>query len=478
MILGTLPEKAVLTTTTTPQFTFFKAFAVSHPIAPTEFQLPAQPLLPGARQPAAYRMRRKVRLVGVLGGGLVLTVLLAGTLIPIGGAVVATGQVDAASHVKRVAHPRGGIVAAVLVRDGQHVEAGQVLAKLDDTVASTQTQLAGMTIDQLLAQRARLESEAMGRPAIVWPQELAGRKDAEARDAIAAEQNLFLTRRAEAANLRAQLSARINQYQAELTSYQAQVSSARRQSTLIQPERAGIDSLYDKGLIPISRRNQIERTAMELEGSIGSLQGSIAETRGKIAETRAQLAQQDQTRRAEAGTQLAALNAQINQQRMNAADTSEQRDRSAVRAPCSGTISHLQVAAAGEVVQPNEVFAEIVPDRDRLVVEAMVSPADIERVAVDKAARIRFTSFDRASTPEIPGKVIFVGPNRTTSADGKTSYYVARIAIDRAALDANPALRLKPGMPSEVYISTGSRSLVSYILKPLGDQLARTMKDH
>jgi HlyD family secretion protein len=422
-------------------------------------------------------MRVKVRLTALLGGGLIVAVLAGGSLIPVSGAVVASGQVDAASRVKRVAHPRGGIVASIFVKDGQHVEAGQVLARLDDTVASTQTQLTGMTINQLLAQRARLEAEATGKSAITWPAELVGRRDSDAVNAITTEQNLFLTRRAEASNLRAQLSARIAQSQAELVSYQAQVSSARQQAALIQPERTGIDSLYDKGLIPISRRNQIERTAMELEGSIGSLQGSAAEARGKIAEIRAQLAQQEQTRRAEAGTQLAALNAQINQQRMAAADSSEQRDKSSLRAPCSGTISHLLIAAAGEVVQPNEVFAEIVPDRDQLVVEAMINPTDIERVAVNKTARIRFTSFDRTSTPEIPGKVIFVGPNRTTSPDGKTSFYVARIAIDRATLAAAPWLRLKPGMPSEVYIATGSRSLISYILKPLGDQFARTMKD-
>ncbi len=328
-----------------------------------------------------------------------------------------------------------------------------------------------------MAQRARLQAEAAGQAAITWPVDLASRTDPAARNAMRAEQDLFASRQAEAAELRAQSVARIEQYRAALVSYQAQLVSTRRQSTLIQPERNVIDSLYQKGLIPISRRNQIERSAMELDGNIGALEGSIAETRGKIAETRAQLAQQAETRRAEAGTQISTLNSSLNQQRITAATATDERDRMLIRAPYPGIVSHLQIASVGELVQPNETFAEIVPDRDQLLVEASINPTDIDKVRVGSTTRIRFTSFNRAATPEIAGTVVFVGPNRTTSPDGKTSFYLARIAVDPKALAAEPGMKLRQGMPAEVYVATGSRSMLSYILKPLTDQFTRALRD-
>jgi len=450
---------------------------VSQPIDFKKFQLPAEPLPTTTRQSAVSRMERRVRRTAAIGGAVVVTLFLAAALTPIGGAVIASGQVDVASRVKRIAHPRGGVVAQILVRDGQHVEKGQVLARLDDAVPGAEYRLTGLTVDQLVAQRARIEAEASGASSIVWPASLTARNDSAAVDAMKAERTLFETRRAEAFRMREQLSARISQYQAQLANYDAQIISARRQSVLIQPERAGIGSLYEKGLIPISRRNQIERSAMELDGSIGSFQASIVETRAKIAETKAQLEQQTDTRRAEAGGQLASLSSAINQQQITAANAKDQRDNMLIRAPYPGTVSHLQIASAGEVVQPNETFAEIVPDRDLLVVEAMVSPTDIDQVGLATSTRVRFSSFNRAATPEIAGKVIFVGANRTTSPDGKTSYYSVRIALDRAALAANPTIQLKPGMPAEVYVTTGTRSILTYILKPLLDQFSRAMKD-
>lgn len=449
---------------------------MSQIISPSEFQFPVAELRAASRLPAAVRMQRRVRLTALAGGALVLSVLALATLIPLRGAVVASGQVDVASRIKRISHPGGGVVSAILVHDGQHVSKDQIIARLDDTVPGAASSLTGLTIDQLVAQRARLQAEEQGLSAITWPSELSVANPAQ-RDAMNAEQSLFDTRRAEAANIRAGLLARISQYQAQISSSTAQLTSARRQAALIQPEREGIGSLYARGLVPLSRRNQIERSAMELDGNMGALTGSMAETRARIAETRAQITQQAETRRADAGSQLATVNATINQERIAVANATDTRDRLVIRAPYPGIVSHLQITGVGDVVQPNEVLAEIVPDRDQLIVEATIDPSDIDQVRTGQSAHLRFSAFNRAITPEIAGKILFVGPNRTSSPDGKTSFYIARVSIDRAALDAEPDIRLRPGMPAEVYVDTGSRSMLSYILKPLSDQFARVMRD-
>jgi len=450
---------------------------VTQAINPADFQPHAQLMLPSSRPRPVDRMRRRIRFAGLLAGILVIGLGGSATFVPIGGAVVASGLVDVASRVKKIAHPRGGVVSEILVHDGQHVEKGQILMRLDDTVSGAETRLTGQTVDQLIAQRARLLAESAGQSVISWPVQFAARSDPSAVNAMKAEQAQFSTRKAEAASLRAQLAARIAQYQAELAGYQAQIASVRRQSALIQPERHGIDNLYEKGLIPISRRNQIERSAIELEGSIGSLDATIAQTRGKIAEARAQLLAQDETRRADAGAQLATLNATINQQQINATTAADEQGHSLIRAPYPGVVNHLQVAAVGELVQPNQTFVEIVPDHDQLVIEASINPTDIDQVAIAQQARIRFSAFNRAATPEIPGTVTFVASDRTTSQDGKISFYAVRIALDRRALAAHPSIRLKQGMPAEIYISTGSRSMMTYMLKPLSDQFARAIKD-
>lgn len=423
------------------------------------------------------RMKRRVKFATALTGGFVVVALGTTALIPIGGAVVASGQVNVMSRVKRVAHPRGGVVQRIFVEDGQHVEKGQVLARLDDTVSGATSRLSGLTVTQLLAQRARLQAEAAGAASVAWPAALDGRSDPDAAAAMAGEQALFASHRAEAQAQRAAILAQIDQYHAELAGFSAQRDSARAQRTLIQPERDGLDTLFRKGLVSVTRRNQIERTAMELDGSVGTLAGNIAATRGRIAEARAQLAKDSATRRADAGTQLAALNASLNEQEITRTSAVDQRDAAAVRAPWSGTVSHLLVSAVGELVPANEVIAEIVPDRDRFEVEAVIAPEDVDRVRPGRPAHVRFSAFSRTATPEVTGTVSFVGPNRTNSPDGKSSYYLARIAIDARQLAATPSIRLRAGMPAEVYVETGSRSMLSYVLKPLSDQFARALRD-
>ncbi|GGZ01385.1 HlyD family type I secretion periplasmic adaptor subunit [Novosphingobium colocasiae] len=399
-------------------------------------------------------------------------------LVPIGGAVVASGQVGVESRVKRIAHPTGGVVARILVANGDHVERDQSLVQLDDSVSGAENLYSNLTVAQMLAQRARLDAERMGAPAITFPAELLSSRDPGAQAAMASERRLFLTRNAELAQSHAQLDARASQYQRQIAGFTAQISALRKQQALIAPEREGVRTLWDKGLVTISRLNQLERTSVDIEGSIASLQAQIAEAEARISETREQALTLKQSRRAEAGAQFASLSNTINDQQIKRAVAAAADDRAIVRAPYAGIVDKLALTAVGDVIRPGEPFMEIVPDRDRLTVEVMISPADIDQVHVGQAARVKFTAFNSTATPELEGRLTYLAPERSTNPDTRQSFYEARIAIAPQTLRRHPEMVLKPGMPAEVFISTSTRSMLSYITKPLRDQLGRAFRDN
>jgi HlyD family secretion protein len=424
------------------------------------------------------RSRLKLSLIAI--AVLVFGFGLAMAIVPIGGAVVGGGQVGVESRIKRVAHPTGGIITAIYVQNGDHVNKGDILMRLDDNVSGTQSNLSSLTVDQLMAQRARLEAERLGTGAIGFPAELRAhaRTDAGARKAMADEQKLFSIRRSEQGGISAQLQARVVQYGKQIAGYQAQIDALQKQQALIEPERASVRELWDKNLVTIGRLNQIERTSVDMQGNIAALQAQIAQAQARITEANEQMLQQSETRRVEAGTQLGSINATLNQEQIRSVNATDQYDRSVIRAPYSGTVDKIAFSTIGDVVKPAETIMEVVPDQDRLLVEAMVSPSDIDQVVSGQRARIRFTAFSNTATPEIAGKVSFVAPERTTDQQSRQSFYAVRVEVDPSAMSRWPELKLRPGMPAEIFIETGSRSMLSYLTKPLRDQFARAFRDN
>lgn len=429
---------------------------------------------PEARPPHAPRLL--VRLVVALAGMMLLLFVLA-AVVPIGGAVIGGGQVGVETRVKRIAHPTGGVISAIAVINGQHVRQGELLMRLDDRVTGADATYSNLTVEQLLAQKARLEAERLGLGQVVFPPELAGSASPSARKAMADEQHLFAMRQTEEGQLRAQLAARVVQYNQQIAGLQAQIDALRQQRRLIEPERQGVHDLWDKQLVTINRLNQLERTAVDIDGQVAQLQAQIAQTRARITESQEQSIQTVQTRRVQAGTDLAQVNTALNQQQLRNVSASDQKNRSEIRAPYSGTIEKIAFAAIGDVVRPAEPIMEIVPDHDVMVVEASISPTDIDQVRVGQPARVRFSAFNRAATPEIPARVIYVATDRTDNQETRQAYYTVRIAVDQAAVQRE-GLALRSGMPAETYIETGNRSLLSYVTKPLRDQFMRAFRDN
>ena len=358
---------------------------------------------------------------------------------------------------------RAFILTAMLVRDGDHVAKGQVLMKFDVGVSSVGMESAALGLEQLRARRARLEAERDGAGSILFPPELTTSTDARARDAMMREQRLFGLRQRERSGTISLLGQRVRQYQEQIASYDAQIAALDQQMVLVEPELAGLRKLHEKQLVTINRLNEMERTAVQMRGSKAALQSNIAEARARISEASEQMLNVDKQIRSDAATQLAEVVGQLNDQQVRVATTSDMVDRSVIRAPQSGTVDKIAFLTIGSAVPPNQPMLQIVPDRDNLVIDAKIRPQDIDQVRVGQKARVTFSGLNRQTTPDVAGSLIFVSPDLTTDQRTGASYY--RIKV-----------RLKAGMPAEVFVQTNDRSILSFLLKPLLDQIRYSMR--
>ena len=428
------------------------------------------------RDEVAERLRKRTRRAFGLIGLLFIGFFGLGAILQVGGAVVGSGDVTVDSSVKTISHASGGILRELLVHDGDHVAEGQILMRFDTAVSQVGSQSATESLGQLLARRARLQAEREGSPVIAFPAELTASKDPDAPDLMRREQRLFELRRTERAGTLGLLNQRIQQYESEIQSYQAQIAATERQMALIEPELTGLRELHDKQLVTLNRVNTMERAAVQLQGSRAALQSNIAEARAHISEANEQILNVDKQIRSDAGTQLADVVGQLNDQQVRVATTTDTVDRSEIRAPQSGVVDKIAFTTIGSAVPATQPLLQIVPDRDNMIVEARIRPQDVDQVRVGQAARVTFSGFNRQTTPDISGKLIFVSPDLTSDQRTGQSYYRIKVRLDAGALARAPQIALKAGMPAETFVETGDRSILSFLIKPLLDQLRYSMR--
>jgi HlyD family secretion protein len=231
-------------------------------------------------------LKRNMRIGMIMVGALVVVMFVMAALANIRGAVIAAGQVSVESKVKKIAHPRGGVIAEIYVKDGDRVKAGDALMRLDSTVSGVSAAVSGEGLDQLLAQRARLEAERDSSGSIRFPAELLRRNDPSARAAISEEARLFRLRRQAIMGQKSQLNERINQLEQQIRGYQSQINASNQQAALIQPELEGVRSLWEKKLVTINKVNQLERTAVDLDANVASLNASRRSASRRSSSTR------------------------------------------------------------------------------------------------------------------------------------------------------------------------------------------------
>jgi HlyD family secretion protein len=400
------------------------------------------------------------------------------TFVPLSGAVVVTGSLVVQSSTKKVQHPTGGIVAQIPVHDGAHVKAGDLVLRLDETQARASLQVIMSQLDEVMVRIARLEAERDGLDEPRMPPALAERsRDQGLVARFASERSLFKARTTSRQNQKDLLQSRVAQLEEQIGGLEAQIKSNESQRELIGRELEGVQSLFEKRLAPITRLNALQRDSARLEGERGQLQSTIAETKSKIGEAHLQMIRVDRDFRADVIKDLReqeGKEAELAERRVAAQD---QLNRIDIRAPTAGVIHQLAVHTLGGVIRAGDVVMEIVPDADELLVEARLPPKDIDQVKVGQTTLVRFSAFDQRTTPQLSGTVSYVAADLSHEQQGETSYYTVRVTLSEEEHRRLGGLRLVSGMPAEIFVQTGSRTMASYLLKPITDQLRRAFNE-
>jgi HlyD family secretion protein len=393
------------------------------------------------------------------------------------GAVVAAGVVVVNSNVKKIQHPIGGIVKELLVRDGDYVKAGQVIVRLDDTQARANLAIHNKRNDELLSRQAREEAERAGAERIVFPEELTKRSaDPDVARLMADQERLFNIRRQAREGQKAQLEERTAQLRQELIGLIAQEAAKVKEIEWIRKELEGIMTLWQKNFVQFSRVVSLQRDLARAEGDHGQLIAATAENKNKIAEIELQIIQIDQDFRSEVSLELVTISAELSLCTERKIAAEDVFSRIEIRAPQDGTVHEMAVHTVGGVIAAGEELMQIVPASDTLDVEAKVLAEAIDQVHVGQTAFLRFSAFDQRTTPEIDGTVMIVSADLIQEDKTNERYYTARIAIPPQKIQ-DLGLALLPGMPVETFIRTDDRTVVSYLMKPLNDQIRKAFRE-
>lgn len=419
----------------------------------------------------------------LLAAAAVVTTLVGGVGVwawttEVSGAVVIPGHIVVEDNAKKVQHPTGGVVGELLVREGDLVEEGDVLVRLDSTQATVNLAIVSKSIDELEIRQIRLESERDGDSQVAFPSSLAKRSsaDLEFSRVLEGEQKFFELRRASRIGQESQLRERVQQLREQIKGVEEQLQAKKVELALIESELKGVHELREKNLIPVQRVMALERDRARLRGEHGALVATVAQTTARISETELQILQIDQNQRTEVGKELAGIRAKLAELAERKVAAEDQLRRIEIRSPAAGLVHQLAVHTVGGVVAAGEALMMIVPSGEALSVEARLPPETIDQVRLGQQAIMRFSAFNQRTTPEAYGVLRRISADLTTDNRTGAAYYVVRLEIsdeERARLKQ----RIIPGMPVETFIQTGDRSVISYLMKPLTDQMTRAFRE-
>ncbi len=416
-----------------------------------------------------------VAIVGVFLAGLIGWAAVA----PLESAAIAPGVVSIDGYRKTVQHLEGGIVGEILVREGDRVAAGQVLIRLDDTTPRASLELLHGRWLVASALAARLEAERDGRDGVRYSEALAGRRDdPKTRQVLEGQDNIFQARRAALRSQVAILEQRGAEYREEIAGISGQIRSETEQLALVEEELADVRMLYDKGFARKPKLLQLQRRVAEIEGSRNLHQAQIARTRQSIGAARLRAFDLETTRLNQVVEELRKAQAELYDlnERLRAAE--DVLARTEIRAPLDGTVVDLRVHSAGGVIASGAPLLDIVPQEERLVVEARIDPKDIDVVRDGLDAQVRFTAFNQRHRAPAAARLTSISADLLTDQASGQSYYLARVelVVEDAAAAAELAA-LHPGMQAEVMIVTGARTALDYLLEPLLLSLDRAFRE-
>jgi HlyD family type I secretion membrane fusion protein len=432
------------------------------------------------------------RLATVLG----IAVLLGGVLVfgtwaafaPLNGAVVASGSFVATGQNKQVQHLEGGIIRDLKVNEGDLVEAGQVLVRLDETPAQSSLRRLVLKRYRTIAMQARLDAQINGKPEIEIPQELASVIEEAEVTAIFDRQRMELkAHREEQTNEEEVLRKEIAGLKESIGGYQAQLAGVEERLALFTEELKAKKSLLDRQLTRKTEVFALQRAEAGVSGERGELIARIADAKEKIARAEQQIAQIRSAAMQKAVEELREAETQRDDVVEQIRAEQDVLNRLDVRAPVRGVVVKLNHHAQGAVVAPGSVILELLPVNDELIIEARVKPSDITHVKEGQQALVRLTAFNQRMTPAVNGRVVYVSadtvseqetPRQPQPQPMRSNSFIVRVALDQQEAARKVAgFRPTPGMPADVYIQTGERTLVEYLVRPLLDSLSRGLRE-
>ena len=416
--------------------------------------------------------------------GLAVVVVLAGGLggwastAEISGALIAPGSIVVDSNEKKVQHPTGGVVGEVRVRDGDLVKAGDVLVRLDDTVTKASLAIVTKNLNGLWARAARLEAEQQGADKIKFPATLLEQaNDPDVKAVMASETKLFEVRSTGRIGQKAQMRERIAQLNEEIAGLTAQEVAKSHEIDLVNKELVGVEQLYEQHLVQLSRLTTLQRDAARLAGERAQFISSRAQAKGKITETELQIIQVDKDLVSDVSKDLRETNDKIGEFVERKVTAEDQLRRVEIRAPQDGMVLQSTVHTVGGVISAGDAIMMIVPQQDNLSVEAKVNPQDIDQLQIGQRTLLRLSAFNQRTTPELNGVISRVSPDTTTDQRTGQSYYTIRVSMPAEEIARLGDVKLIPGMPVEAFVQTGERTMLTYLAKPLHDQLMRAFRE-
>ncbi|ATE60127.1 HlyD family type I secretion periplasmic adaptor subunit [Thauera sinica] len=400
------------------------------------------------------------------------------SLAPLSSAVIASGIVKVAGNRKKIQHQEGGVIKAILVRDGDQVQAGDVVIRLDETRAGASQGVLQTQYDAALALQARLVAERDGRAEIVWPAELMGRRD-DTRIAglLQTQQSQFAARRASILGHLGILDKQIASTQAAIEGLAGLRKAKETQLESLRTELAGLTDLLSKGMVEKTKYRNLEREIARLEGERAEHASDIASARSTISERELQKFQVRKTFNEEVTEELRKVQTEIFDylERMQAADYVLAQTE--LRSPVAGTVTGLKTHTEGGVVAPGEVLLEIVPGDDRLMIEAKVRPQDVDRIRPGLSAGIKLSAFDQRTLPELEGSVTYLSADVIEDERSGQSYFLVRIEVPETELARLAGQKIQPGMFADVFVRTGERTFLAYLLDPIATSFDKAWRE-
>lgn len=392
-------------------------------------------------------------------------------------AIMAQGVVAVETNRKTVQHLEGGIISQILVREGQRVHEGDVLFVLDDTQALANADTIRNQLGALRATEARLLSERSGDNAIKFPQDLLDSDRVVIKQAIADQQKQFVERRDSLLGQVAILESRIQQHRTEIEGLGQERTATENQLSFINDELVGLRQLLERSLVQKSRVFAVERERSRLEGVIGRSIADASKAENSIGEANLQIKQLRQKMLEDVNSSLLDTRQKISDLNEKSRVAADILRRVNIRSPRTGEVQNLRVTTVGGVIRAGEPLLDVVPENEPLIIQAQVSPNDVESVRPGMAANIRFSSFHTKVLPEIFGRITSVSKDRLTDEQSKQPYFLARITVEDREIPNEIRGELTAGMPADVMVPTGDRTVASYLVRPLENRFRKALRE-